>query len=76
MDIFSSGTSLQKVEFYHDNIKIDEDTESPYSTSWPSEPGDHSIYAIAYNNDGSLIYSPRCQVVVGESWIGLAVLAT
>ncbi len=51
--VTTGNTPVSKVEFYADNIKIGEDSSSPYSFVWPTpEIGTHMVYAkaIGQNN--------------------------
>jgi uncharacterized delta-60 repeat protein len=48
----SDPTNVSKVEFYINNVKVGEDTESPYQYSWNTiqyENGTHTITAKAYD---------------------------
>jgi len=43
-------TTITKMEFYVNDVKVGEDSEAPYEYSWtPSEMGSATIYAKAYN---------------------------
>lgn len=47
------GSSISKVEFYVDNVKIGEDLTSPYSYSWENpNPGTYMVYAKAIEQSG------------------------
>ena len=46
--------TIDKVEFYIDNIQIGQDTSEPYETQWDTTayaPGSHTIKAVAYANN-------------------------
>ncbi len=45
--------SVTKVEFFVDNTKISEDTSAPYTANWTTIIGNHSIKAIAIDNDNA-----------------------
>jgi predicted esterase len=79
----SDGT-INKVEFYHDAIKIGEDGVSPYSINWGSlEVGSYHLVAKAFDNEGASSTSsltflvsdvPVCSAsgtIVREMWTGV-----
>jgi hypothetical protein len=54
----NSLTNLTRVEFYIDETKIGEDTESPYALQFVTDSyplGVHALYAIGYLTDGSQV---------------------
>ncbi len=70
IEINASDTdgSVSKIEiFANDSIKIGELFESPYNFIWTGiEPGNHSIHAIATDNDGHKRKSNIVRIVYGE----------
>ncbi|MET0494567.1 MAG: glycoside hydrolase family 48 protein, partial [Actinoplanes sp.] len=51
----ASGTTISKVEFYHDGLLLNTDTTAPYAYTWGSVPAQTAAYhlqAIAYDAAG------------------------
>jgi hypothetical protein len=45
---------VTRVEFYVDAVKVAQSTAPPYTVAWNAKvPGDHTISAIGYDDDGS-----------------------
>jgi RHS repeat-associated protein len=59
-----SDGSIARVEFYLDGSKVGEDTSSPYSLTWTSTTGSHSIYARAVDNAGAAANSSTATITV------------
>ncbi|WP_271766024.1 cellulase family glycosylhydrolase [Aquimarina algiphila] len=49
--------NVTKVEFFVDNTKISEDISSPYTTDWTAITGNHTIRAVAIDNDDAITSS-------------------
>ncbi|TQV81106.1 glycoside hydrolase [Aliikangiella coralliicola] len=62
----SDGT-IDKVEFYVDGNLTATDSTQPYSTNWTAVSGDHTIYAIAYDNLQANTSSTRVNVSVSDA---------
>jgi chitinase len=62
-----SDGSVTKVEFYIDGSKIGEDTSSPYTFSWTSTQGFHSLTAKATDNSANTTTSSSVSITVGSS---------
>jgi chitinase len=60
----TDGT-ITKVEFFVDNSKVGEDTSSPYSFSWTSTQGFHSLSAKATDNSTNATTSAVITITVG-----------
>ena len=59
--------SIAKVEFYDGETKIGEDTTSPFSFSWNgASVGNHSLKAIATDNEGATATSSIISISVQE----------
>ena len=59
--------SIAKVEFYDGETKIGEDTSSPFSFSWNgASVGNHSLKAIATDNEGATATSSIISISVQE----------
>jgi endoglucanase Acf2 len=59
--------SIAKVEFYNGETKIGEDTSSPFSFSWNgASVGNHSLKAIATDNEGATATSSIISISVQE----------
>ncbi|MFI7543943.1 glycoside hydrolase family 48 protein [Actinoplanes sp. NPDC049599] len=61
----ASGTTISKVEFYHDGLLLNTDTAAPYAYTWGSVPAQTAAYhlqAIAYDAAG--VKSPTADVPV------------
>jgi chitinase len=61
-----SDGSVTKVEFLVDGTKVGEDTSSPYSFSWTSTQGFHSLTATATDNSGNTTTSAGISITVGS----------
>lgn len=61
-----SDGSVTKVEFFVDGTKVGEDLTSPYSYSWTSTQGFHSLTAKATDNSGNSTTSAGISVTVGS----------
>ncbi|BFU44420.1 glycoside hydrolase family 48 protein [Krasilnikovia sp. MM14-A1004] len=51
----ASGTSIGKVEFYHDGLLLSTDTSAPYAYTWTGVPAQAAAYhlqAVAYDTSG------------------------
>ena len=60
--------SISKVQFYSDNIKLGEDTTSPYSYTWNNaSEGLHSITAKVFNYTGDSAVSPAVNIIVTKN---------
>lgn len=60
--------SISKVEFYSSSQKLGEDTNAPYSFEWNNvPPGNYSLTAKAFDNEGSISTSSPVQVSVEGS---------
>jgi chitinase len=56
---------IAQVEFYADGTWIRTDTSSPYSFLWPDvSAGDHSLVAIAHDNEGAATVSSTVDISV------------
>lgn len=71
INITASATDLDgtiaKVEFYNGETKIGEDTTSPFSFSWNvASVGNHSLKAIATDNEGATATSSIISISVQE----------
>jgi len=52
------GGAVVKVEFYRDGVKFAEDTTGPFTATWVNVPqGQHTLTAVATDNDGSMTVS-------------------
>jgi Bacterial Ig domain/Secretion system C-terminal sorting domain len=61
---FDEGT-IQKVEFYANNVKIGEDFTPPYNTTWAGLPvGSYSVYAKPFDNNGAFSQSAPITITV------------
>ncbi|MDD4689236.1 MAG: leucine-rich repeat protein, partial [Eubacteriales bacterium] len=59
------NTTITKIEYYANNTKVAEATAAPYETTWtPTEMGDYTIYARAYNALGEDDVSSNASVTV------------
>jgi chitodextrinase len=59
----SDGT-VAKVEFFHGNTKVGEDTSAPYSSNWTAGPGSYSLTAVAEDSGGARTTSQPVSVTV------------
>ncbi len=60
-----SDGNITKVEFYQNDILIGTDTTSPYSYDWtPSNTGNYSLTARAFDNDNRATFSEAVNIVV------------
>lgn len=70
-----SNNGIEKVEFYIDGTKIGEDfTISPYTYSWDTvafSDGQHTVKAIAYDNEGGTVTDDDTVVTVSNGFVGL-----
>jgi hypothetical protein len=67
-----SDGSIKKVEFYHDGIKLGEDTAAPYRYYWPNiATGNYTIKAVAYDNQNDTTHSANINFVVNANGWGL-----
>jgi len=69
------NVGVLKVEFYIDENKVGEDTESPYSYDWDTTQytnGTHKITAKAYDKAGNVGVSPVINVTIGNQVITFA----
>jgi hypothetical protein len=58
--------AVTKVEFYRDSVKLGEDTNSPYSFTWPDAPeGAYVLSAVATDNNGLRSDSQDVNITVG-----------
>ncbi|HKN97833.1 MAG TPA: glycoside hydrolase family 48 protein, partial [Pseudonocardiaceae bacterium] len=51
----ASGNTVSKVEFYHDGLLLNTDTEAPYAYTWTGVPAQTAAYhlqAVAYDSAG------------------------
>jgi hypothetical protein len=56
---------ITRVEFYVDDNLLEVDTKSPYSIKWQNPfPGEHRLYAVAYDDDHLTKKSETVHVVV------------
>ncbi|MCB9322856.1 MAG: carbohydrate-binding protein [Lewinellaceae bacterium] len=55
---------VTQVEFFVNNEIIGTLTEAPYTINWSSIPGEYSITAIAYDNDGSSTVSAPVNITI------------
>lgn len=62
-----SDGSVSKVEFFVDGAKIGEDASSPYTISWTSTQGFHSLTAKATDNSANTTASSAVSITVGSS---------
>jgi len=60
-----SEVTLDKVEFYRDDVLIGEVMEAPYEMSYIPEPGSYFIQAVAVS-DTLKVYSNKAHILVGE----------
>lgn len=69
----SDDGAIEKVEIYGDDQLIGTDTESPYEFTWTgADVGDHTLYAIAYDDQGLFTLSETVSFeVVHTNAIGL-----
>ena len=51
----TDSSSISKVQFYVDNVLLNTDTSSPYTSAWkvPNKKGTHSVKAQAYDTKGN-----------------------
>jgi beta-glucanase (GH16 family) len=64
-----SDGAITGVEFYVNDILLDQDTTAPYSTTWSATDGCHRLRVIAVDNQG-LTASDDVSVRVGTGCIG------
>ena len=58
--------AVVKVEFYRDNVKLGEDTNSPYSFTWLNVPeGLYILRAVATDSNGLRSDSQEVNIIVG-----------
>ncbi len=63
-----SDGNVTKVEFFAGNVKLGEDTSSPYAYSWSNiSSGNYSINAIATDNSGASTTSSSVTITVQSS---------
>jgi mannan endo-1,4-beta-mannosidase len=61
------GGAVTKVEFYKNDVKLGEDTNSPYSLIWLNVPEGHYVLrAVATDNNGLKSDSPGVNITVGS----------
>ncbi|UTA49561.1 glycosyl hydrolase family 18 protein [Simiduia sp. 21SJ11W-1] len=48
-----SDGHISKVSFYLNNALLANDTTAPFSTSWQAVAGNHSLYAVAFDNNNA-----------------------
>ncbi|HHV81048.1 TPA: hypothetical protein GXX44_05100, partial [bacterium] len=74
----SDDVGVAKVEFYIDNSKVGEDSQSLYKYSWNTDSlaygSTHTIYAKAYDNAGNEGVSPSITVTIGDSQLPTVVV--
>jgi chitinase/chitodextrinase len=58
--------SITKVEFFVDGAKIGEDASAPYSISWTSTQGYHTLVARATDNSGFTNESAAVSITAGD----------
>ncbi len=59
------NTTITKVEFYANDVKVAEVVNAPYETTWtPTEMGDYTVFARAYNAIGEDQVSDSVTVTV------------
>ncbi|MDN3637359.1 glycosyl hydrolase family 18 protein [Simiduia curdlanivorans] len=56
--------SIQQVAFYVDNALIGADTSAPYSVQWQTTAGNHTIHAIATDNQNATAQSGSSSIAV------------
>jgi endo-1,3(4)-beta-glucanase len=56
--------TIEKVEFFQNDILIGTDTSRPYSITWSAEAGNYALVAKATDNQGSESTSQAIQIVV------------
>jgi endoglucanase Acf2 len=56
--------SIQKVDFYQDDILISSDDTSPYSATWNPDAGNYILTAVATDNDGAPGNSQEVNVTI------------
>ncbi|QNN47083.1 hypothetical protein H9L17_02640 [Thermomonas brevis] len=71
-----SDGSIARVEFYVDGSKIGQDTSSPYSLSWTSTAGSHSVYARAVDNAGAATNSSTASITVANANVAPSITLT
>ncbi|WP_299312992.1 glycosyl hydrolase family 18 protein [uncultured Aquimarina sp.] len=62
--------NVTKVSFYVDGNLISEDTSAPYSANWTSTVGNHSLTAIAIDNDNARTTSVAINITVQNDTSG------
>ncbi|MHA3769947.1 Ig-like domain-containing protein [Verrucomicrobiota bacterium sgz303538] len=61
----ADNTTVTKVEFFADNVKLGETTNAPYSFSWNNPAvGAHVVHVVATLSAGGTITSPKVNVSV------------
>jgi hypothetical protein len=64
---FDPCGAVTKVEFYQDDVKLGEDTNSPYSFTWHNVPEGHYVLsAVATDNSGLRSDSQDVNITVGN----------
>jgi hypothetical protein len=60
------GGTVAKVEFYKNDVKLGEDTNSPYSYTWTGvPPGEYVLRAVATDNSALRSDSQEVNIIVG-----------
>jgi hypothetical protein len=66
----ASGTTISKVEFYHDGLLLSTDTTAPYAYTWAGVPAQTAAYhlqAISYDSTGAKSSTADVPVFVDAS---------
>ncbi|RAW00603.1 Ig-like domain-containing protein [Pseudochryseolinea flava] len=61
-----AGFTISRVEFFRNGALLSTDTSTPFSANWQNVPnGKHTLYAIAYSNNGKSAQSTTINITDG-----------
>ena len=66
-DATDSDGTVKKVEFFIDNFSVGIDSTAPYTYDYTTVNGNHTIYAVATDNQGALTNSEIVQLNVTDN---------